>query len=71
MPWTKLHGDGDLLGAVCRQAFTVLVEAPQIMAAKRKEKKEREREPIVKSPLKLRKLVFESSIPVTSTPTVT
>ena len=25
---TKLHGDGDLLRAVCRQAFTVLVEAP-------------------------------------------
>ena len=24
---TKLHGDGDLLRAVCRQAFTVLVEA--------------------------------------------
>ena len=31
---TKLHGDGDLLRAVCRQAFTVLVEAPEIMAAK-------------------------------------
>ena len=31
---TKLHGDGDLLRAVCRQAFTVLVEAPQIMAAR-------------------------------------
>ena len=29
---TKLHGDGDLLRAVCRQAFTVLVEAPEIMA---------------------------------------
>ena len=25
---TKLHGDGDLLRAVCRRAFTVLVEAP-------------------------------------------
>ena len=24
---TKLHGDGDLLRAVCRQAFTALVEA--------------------------------------------
>ena len=24
---TKLHGDGDLLRAVCRRAFTVLVEA--------------------------------------------
>ena len=24
----KLHSDGDLLRAVCRQAFTVLVEAP-------------------------------------------
>ena len=32
---TKLHGDGDLLRAVCRQAFTVLVEAPEIMAARR------------------------------------
>ena len=31
---TKLHGDGDLLRAVCRQAFTVLV-APEIMAARR------------------------------------
>ena len=25
---TKLHGDGDLLRAVCRRAFTVLVEVP-------------------------------------------
>ena len=32
---TELHGDGDLLRAVCRQAFTVLVEAPEIMAARR------------------------------------
>ena len=31
---TKLHGDGDLLRAVCRQAFTVLVEACEIMAAR-------------------------------------
>ena len=31
---TKLHGDGDLLRAVCRQAFTVLVEALEIMARK-------------------------------------
>ena len=30
---TKLHGDGELR-AVCRQAFTELVEAPGIMAAK-------------------------------------
>ena len=32
---TKLHGDGDLLGAVRRQAFTALVETPEIMAARR------------------------------------
>ena len=51
---TKLHGDGDLLRAVCRQAFTVLVEAPEIMAARRQERRERERVPRVKSPLKLR-----------------
>ena len=36
---TELHGDGDLLGAVCRQAFTLLVEAPEIMAAIRQEKR--------------------------------
>ena len=36
---TKLHGDGDLLRAVCRQAFTVLVEAPEIMAARRQERR--------------------------------
>ena len=47
---TKLHGDGDLLRAVCRQAFTVLVEAPEIMAARRQEKREREKVPRVKSP---------------------
>ena len=40
---TKLHGDGDLLRAVCRQAFTVLVEAPEIMAARRQERREREK----------------------------
>ena len=34
----KLHGDGDLLRAVCRQAFTVLFEAPEIMAARRHKK---------------------------------
>ena len=45
---TKFHGDGDLLRAVCRQAFTVLVEAPEIMAARRQEKWERA--PRVKSP---------------------
>ena len=38
---TKLQGDGDLLRAVCRQAFTVLVEAPEIMAARRHEMRER------------------------------
>ena len=48
---TKLHGDGDLLRAVYRQAFTVLLEAPEIMAARRQEKRERERVPRVKSPL--------------------
>ena len=68
---TKLHGDGDLLRAVSRQAFTVLVEAPEIMAARGQEKKEREREPRVKSPLKLREPVDETSMLVTSTPTVT
>ena len=31
---TKLHGDGDLLRAVCRQAFTVLIEGPEIMTIK-------------------------------------
>ena len=50
---TKLHGDGDLLRAVCRQAFTVLVEAPEIMAARRQEKRERERVARVKSPSKV------------------
>ena len=34
---TKLHGDGDLLRAVCLQAFTVLVEAPEIMVVRRQE----------------------------------
>ena len=67
---TKLHGDGDLSRAVC-QAFTVLVEAPEIMAATRREKKERERVPRVKSPLKLRELLIETSTPVTLPPTVT
>ena len=47
---TKLHGDGDYVGAVCRQAFTVLVEATKIKAARRQEKKERERVPKVMSP---------------------
>ena len=62
---TKLHGDGNLYRAVRRQAFTVLVEAPEIMASKRQEKKESERVPRAKSPLKLRELVIETSIPVT------
>ena len=53
MPLTKLHGDGDLLRAVCSQAFTELVEALEIMAARRQEKKERESVPRVKSPLKI------------------
>ena len=68
---TKLHGDGDLLRAVCRQAFTVLVEAAQIMAARRQEKRERERVPRVKSPSKLREPVDETSMSVTTTTTVT
>ena len=68
---TRLHGDGDLLRTVCRQAFTVLVEAPEVTAARRQEKMERERVPRVKSPFKLRETVIETSIPVTSTPTVT
>ena len=68
---TKLHGDGDLLRAVCHQAFTVLVEAPEIMSARRQEKREGERVPRVKSPFKLREPVDETSIPVTPTPTVT
>ena len=68
---TKLHGDGDLLRAVCRQAFTVLVEEPEIMAARRQEKRERERAPRVKSPLKFREPVDETSMSVTTTTTVT
>ena len=67
---TKLHGDGDLLRVVCRQAFTVLVEALGIMAARRQERREREKVPRVKSPLKLR-AVDETSMPVIPTPTVT
>ena len=59
---TKLHSDGDLLRTVCRQAFTVLVEAPKIMAARRQERRERERVPRVKSPSKLREPVDETSM---------
>ena len=36
---TKLHGAGDLLRAVCRPAFTVLVEAPEIMDARLQKRK--------------------------------
>ena len=68
---TKLHGDGDMLGAVCRQSFTELVEAPEIMAARRQERRERGRVPRVNSPFKLREPVDEMSIPVTPMPTVT
>ena len=68
---TKLHGDGDLLRAVRFQAFTVLVEALEIMAARRQEKRERERVPRVNSPLKLREPVDETSTPVTTTTIVT
>ena len=53
---TRLHGNGDLLRAVCQQAFTKLVEAPKIKTASRQEKREREGIPRVKSPLKLRGL---------------
>ena len=68
---TKLHGDGDLLRAVCRQAFTVLVEALEIMVARRQEKRERERVTGVKSLLKLREPLDGTSVPVTTTTTVT
>ena len=68
---TKLHGDGDLLRAACREAFTVLVEEPEIMAARRQEKRERERVPRVKSPLKFREPVDETSMSVTTTTNVT
>ena len=54
-----------------RQAFTVLVEAPEIMAARRQEKRERERVPRVKSPLKLWEPVDETPMPVTTTTKVT
>ena len=68
---TKLHGDGDLLRVVCRQAFTVLVEAPEIMAARRQERRERGRVLRVKSPWKLLEPVDETSTLVTPMPAVT
>ena len=68
---TKLHGDGDLMRTVCRQAFTVLVEAPEIVAARRQEKRGLEMVRRVKSPSKLREPVDEMSMPVTTTTTVT
>ena len=68
---TKLHGDGDLLRAVCRQAYTVLVEAPEIMAARRPERRERERVPRVQSPFKLREPVGETSMSMTTAIDVT
>ena len=68
---TKLHGDGDLLRAVCRQALTVLVEAKEIMAARRQVKRQRKRVPRVKSPLALRGPVDETSMSVTTTTTLT
>ena len=67
----RLHGNGDLLRAVCQQAFTELVEASKITTASRQEKREQERVPRVKSPLKLREPVDEMSILVTPMPTVT
>ena len=63
---TKLHGDGDLLRAVCRQAFTVLIEAPEIISARRQER----RVPRVKSPSKLREPVGEMLMPVKQMQTV-
>ena len=42
---------------LCRQAFTELVEAPEIMSVRSQERRERERVPKVKSPLQLRELV--------------
>ena len=68
---TKFHHHGDLLRAVCRRAFTELVEAPEIMAVRCQERRERERVPRVKSPLQLREPVDEMSILVTPMPTVT
>ena len=59
---TKLHSDEDLFRAVCRQTFTVLVEAPEIMAARRQERRELERVPRVKSPLKLQKVKVRINI---------
>ena len=64
---TKLHGDGDLLRTACRQAFTVLGEALEIMASRRQERRERERVPRVKSPLKLREPADETSMSATTT----
>ena len=68
---TSLHGNGDLLRAVCQQAFTELVEAPKIMTSSRQEKKEREGIPKVESPLKVREPVDDMITPVTPMPTVT
>ena len=68
---TKLYGDKDLLRAVCRQAFTVFVEAPEIMSARSQEERERKRVPRVKSPLMLREPLDETSMSVTTTITVT
>ena len=67
-PLTRFHGNGDLLRAVCQQAFTELVEAPRIMTASREEKQEREGIPRVKSPSKLREPVDDTIIPVTPMP---
>ena len=68
---TKLHGDGGLFRAVCRQVFKVFVEAPEIMAASPQAKRERERVPRVKSPSKLGEPVDVTSMSVTTTTTVT
>ena len=37
--FTKLHGDGDLLRAVCQQASAVLVEAPEIVGCQTSRKR--------------------------------
>ena len=69
---TKLHGDGDLLRAVCRQAFTVLVEAPEIwLPDVKKNESGKEYRESGHHQRKLREPVDEMSMPVTTTTTLT
>ena len=56
---------------LCQHAITKLVEAPKIMTASRKGKRDREGIPRVNSPLTLRELVDDMIILVTPMPTVT